>query len=167
MATIKTFKAKISKYTWWTNHMVASSLHGLEPTKNTVLVFIYHLKISMHILHTVLYTFPYILTRRIFQYLIASLVGDHFLYSHHLKVWFRGYIVRRNYMLVTWGSKGYYQKPYNKWSDSKEPLNSEKKPHPILWNDWLFISNINLLRCYNSAMSNNLLLLKKNSIAAI
>ena len=64
-------------------------------------------------------------------------------------------------MLVTWGSKGYYQKPHNKWSDSKEPLNSEKKPHPILWNNWLFISNINLLRCYNSAMSNNLLLLKK------
>lgn len=50
-------------------------------------------------------------------------------------------------MLVTWGSKGYYQKPYNKWSDSKEPLNSEKKPYPILWNDWLFIPNINLLRC--------------------
>lgn len=49
-------------------------------------------------------------------------------------------------MLVTWGSKGYYQKPHNKWSDSKEPLNSEKQPHPILWNDWLFIPNINLLR---------------------
>lgn len=76
-------------------------------------------------------------------------------------------------MLVTWGSKGYYQKPHNKWSDSKEPLNSEKQPHPILWNDWLFIPNINLLRyklfssktfflpSYNSAMSNNLLLKKK------
>lgn len=49
-------------------------------------------------------------------------------------------------MLVTWGSKGYYQKPHNKWSDSKEPLNSEKQPHPILWNDWLFIPTINLLR---------------------
>ena len=31
----------------------------------------------------------------------ASLVGDLFLYSHDLNVWFRGDIVRRNWMLVT------------------------------------------------------------------
>ena len=31
----------------------------------------------------------------------ASLVGDHFPYSHDLNVWFRGDIVGRNYMLVT------------------------------------------------------------------
>ena len=31
----------------------------------------------------------------------VSLVGDHCLYSHDLNVWFRGDIVRRNWMLVT------------------------------------------------------------------
>ena len=31
----------------------------------------------------------------------ASLVGDHFLYSHDLNVWFRGDIAWRNWMLVT------------------------------------------------------------------
>ena len=30
-------------------------------------------------------------------------MNDHFLYSHDLHVWFRGDIVRRNYMLVTFG----------------------------------------------------------------
>ena len=30
-------------------------------------------------------------------------MNDHFLYSHDLNVWFRGDIVRRNYMLVTFG----------------------------------------------------------------
>ena len=31
----------------------------------------------------------------------ASFVGDHFLYSHNLNMWFRGNIVRRNCMLIT------------------------------------------------------------------
>ena len=31
----------------------------------------------------------------------ASFVGDHFLYSHDLNMWFRGDIVRRNLMQVT------------------------------------------------------------------
>lgn len=31
----------------------------------------------------------------------AFLIGDHFLYSHDLNVWFRGDAARRNYTLVT------------------------------------------------------------------
>ena len=31
----------------------------------------------------------------------AFLVGDHFPYSRHLNLWFRGNIVRRNYKLIT------------------------------------------------------------------
>ena len=54
----------------------------------------------MHILHTVLYTFPKVLTRRICL-TNKSLVGDHFLYSHDLNVWFRDDIVRRNLMVAT------------------------------------------------------------------
>ena len=54
----------------------------------------------MHILHTVLYTFPKVLIRRVFQSR-ASLVGNHFLYSHDLNVWFRWDIVRRNWILIT------------------------------------------------------------------
>ena len=56
----------------------------------------------MHIPHTVLYTFPLVLTRRICLTIrSSSLVGDHFLYSCHLDVWLRGEIVRRKYMLIT------------------------------------------------------------------
>lgn len=46
-------------------------------------------------------------------------------------------------MLVTWGSKGYYQNPYNKWSDSKEPLNSEKKNLTLFFEmtDYLFLTS--------------------------
>ena len=44
-----------------------------------------HLKISIHILLTVLYTFPMVLTKRIcLKKSRASLVGNHFLYSHGL-----------------------------------------------------------------------------------
>ena len=39
-----------------------------------------HPSISMHILHTVLQTFPKVLTRRIVQQSRAYLIGDHFLY---------------------------------------------------------------------------------------
>ena len=47
--------------------------------------------------------FPKVLTRRI--------VGDHFLHSHDLNLWFRGDIVRRNKMLVTLkGSKGSFKR---------------------------------------------------------
>ena len=45
-----------------------------------------HPTISMHILHTVLYTSPKELTRRIFLTIKRFLVGDHFLYSHDLHV---------------------------------------------------------------------------------
>ena len=56
-----------------------------------------HPNISMHILHTVCSTFPKVLTRRnCWTIGRASLVGDQFLYSHDLNVWFRGDIVRRN-----------------------------------------------------------------------
>ena len=42
------------------------------------------LNISIHILHSLLYTFPLVLTRRIGFTTVASLGGDHFLYSHDL-----------------------------------------------------------------------------------
>ena len=57
--------------------------------------------ISMHILHTVLYTSPKVLTRRICLRIKSFFFGDHSLYSHNLNVWFRGDIVRRNRILVT------------------------------------------------------------------
>ena len=45
-----------------------------------------YLNISMHILHTVLYTFSKVLTRRICLPIKASPIGDHFLNSHDLNV---------------------------------------------------------------------------------
>ena len=54
-----------------------------------------HPNISGQILHTVLYTFPKVLTRRICLTIKASQVGDHFLYSHGLNVCFRGDSDRR------------------------------------------------------------------------
>ena len=57
--------------------------------------------ISMHILHTVLYTSPKMLTRRICLRIKSFLFGDHSLYTCNLNVWFRGDIVRRNRILVT------------------------------------------------------------------
>ena len=60
-----------------------------------------HPNISMHILHTVLYIFPKLLTRRICLAKLASLVGGHFVYSCDLNVWFRADIVGRNKTLVT------------------------------------------------------------------
>lgn len=50
---------------------------------------------------TLLYTFPLVLTWRIFQTINASLVGNHFLYSHDLIKWLSSISVRRNQMLVT------------------------------------------------------------------
>ena len=73
----------IQKYDTETWHLQRAQFNPLHPN------------ISMHILHTVLYTFPKVLTRRIYL-TNKSLVGDHFLYSHDLNVWFRGDIVRRN-----------------------------------------------------------------------
>ena len=43
-----------------------------------------HPNISIPSLHTLLYTFPLALTRRICLAIKASLVGDHSLYSHDL-----------------------------------------------------------------------------------
>ena len=52
--------------------------------------------ISIHILHTLLYKFLLVLTRRIYLKIKASCVGDHFLYSHDLNEWFSSITVRRN-----------------------------------------------------------------------
>ena len=52
-----------------------------------------HPNISIHILHTVLYTFPKVLARRICLTINQSrtfVVRDHFLYYHDLNVCFRG-----------------------------------------------------------------------------
>ena len=40
----------------------------------------------MNILHTVLYTFPKVLTGEFVNQSKASFIGDHFLYSHDLNV---------------------------------------------------------------------------------
>ena len=56
-----------------------------ESTYKTELFNSLHLNISMHILHTVLYSIPILLVRRIGQSR-ASLVGDHFLDSRELNV---------------------------------------------------------------------------------
>ena len=58
------------------------------------------MNISMHILYTVLYTFPKKLTKRICLVVKSFFIGDHFLYSCDPNV-FRGDIVMRNQMLVT------------------------------------------------------------------
>ena len=50
----------------------------------------------IHILYSVLYAFPKVLTKRIFYQSIASLVCYHFLYCCDVDVWFRGNIIRRN-----------------------------------------------------------------------
>ena len=76
-------------------------LYGFGFTGN----FFCPISVHVHILCTVLYTFPEVWTRRIFEKSTFSLVGDHFLYSHDLNVWFKGETVRRNKMLVTLWSK--------------------------------------------------------------
>ena len=55
----------------------------------------------MHILHTVLYTFQKVLTRRICLMIKSILTLLSFLYSYDLTSSFRGDIVIRNYMLIT------------------------------------------------------------------
>ena len=56
--------------------------------------------ISIYILHNFIPTFLKLLTRRICLTIKASLVGDHFLYSHDLNVWFWGDVLKRYHMLV-------------------------------------------------------------------
>ena len=55
----------------------------------------------MHILHTVLYTFPKEVTRRVCLTIKNFFSGDHFPYSHDLNVRFKGGIVGRIWMQVT------------------------------------------------------------------
>ena len=43
-----------------------------------------------------IHTFPEVLTRRIFPTIRASVVGDHFIYSHDLYLYFRDDIIRRS-----------------------------------------------------------------------
>ena len=62
------------------NHMIITL--GIQRIFNFL-----NLNISMHILQTVLHTFFKVLTRTIYlKQSLASLVGDHFLYSHDLNV---------------------------------------------------------------------------------
>ena len=60
-----------------------------------------HPNISIDILHTLFYTFPLVLIRRICLTIKVSQVGDHFLNSHNLNEWFSSIAVRRNYVLIT------------------------------------------------------------------
>ena len=57
----------------------------------------------------------------------ASLLGDHFLHSHNLNVWFRCDIVRRNLMLVTYKVKGF--KTPSHWTTK---LKTIYLPNPLL-----------------------------------
>ena len=56
----------------------------------------WHPHISMHILHTFLCTLLWYWQGEFVKQSRASLVGDHFLYSRDLNVWFRADKVRRN-----------------------------------------------------------------------
>ena len=61
-----------------------------------------HPSIIMHTLHTVFYTFPLVLIRRICLSINSLYIFyDHLFYSYNLNVWFRGDNVRSNFMLVT------------------------------------------------------------------
>ena len=53
----------------------------------------------MHILLTVLHTFHMELVGRI--YLNINILGDHYLYSHHLNVWTSSGNVKRNFIFIT------------------------------------------------------------------
>ena len=77
-------QSNVFNYQLWNSYYHFSTSSPLHPL------------IRMHCLHTVLYTFPKVLTRTICLTVRASLVGDHLLYSHDLNVWFRGDVVRRN-----------------------------------------------------------------------
>ena len=55
-----------------------------------------HPNISIHILHTIPYTFPLVLKRRIRLTIKGCWVGDHFLYSHDPTEWFSSIMVGRN-----------------------------------------------------------------------
>ena len=59
---------------------IPSDLYGNLPVPINPL----HPNISIYTLHTLLYTFPLVLTRRMYLTIKVSLVGDHFLYSHDL-----------------------------------------------------------------------------------
>ena len=84
-------------------HILGKQTQGKEKQKKNV-VNPLHPNISMHILHTVLYTFQRGWQGEIVQQSRAALVGDHLLYSHNfhflyscdLNVWFKDDIVRRN-----------------------------------------------------------------------
>ena len=65
------------------------------------LVNLLNSNISIHILHTVRFTFPLVRIRRICFTIKAAKVCDHFLYSHDLNEWFSSVTVRRNKMLIT------------------------------------------------------------------
>ena len=49
-----------------------------------------HADISTNNLHTVLFTFPKVVTRRICLTIKNFFVSDNFLYSHNVNVWFGG-----------------------------------------------------------------------------
>ena len=66
--------------------------HSLRAKKFQSAVNPLHPNIRIYTLHTVLYTFLKVLTRRIW----FALVGDHFLSSHDFNIWFRGETKRRN-----------------------------------------------------------------------
>ena len=83
---------------WKKGFFTAELVTGLPVTAMRSQLNPLHINISIYILHTVLYTFPKVLTRWIYFFIIlrAYLVGDHFLYSCDPNRWFRGDIVRRN-----------------------------------------------------------------------
>ena len=61
-------------------------LDGFHKTNSNCFFNPLHLNIGMHILHTVLYTFTKVLTRRICLTIRAYLVGHHFLQFYEVNV---------------------------------------------------------------------------------
>ena len=73
------------KFRWQVTHINFNPLHANTP---------------VHILPTLLFTFPLALTRRICLTIKASEVGDHFLNSHDLNWWYSSSAGSRKQMLV-------------------------------------------------------------------
>ena len=84
----------ITKKIFITYHQIPLASQSLV-TYSCYILTPLHPNISVHILHTVLYTSLKVLTMGICVRIKSFLFSDHFLYSCDLNVWFRGDIIRR------------------------------------------------------------------------
>ena len=85
-------KILLNQNHWWNIFLVTLQFRLLNPL---------HPNISLQVLHSVLYTFPMILRKRIWLTIKSFLGFNHFLYSHDHNVWLKAGTVGRNLMLIT------------------------------------------------------------------